>query len=271
MIKDITIGQFFPYHSLIHKIDARIKLILTMLFVAIIFLAANFIGLAFIAVFILIYIILSKVPVKLYLKSLKPIIPFILLTAVLNAFYIEGTALIKFYFLTITEEGLIRSAFVAIRIILLIIASSALTYTTSPTELTDAIERLLKPLSKLHVDTHSFAMMMTIALRFIPTLIEETDKIMNAQKARGANIETGNFIARIKALLPILIPLLVSSFRRAKELADAMECRCYGGGEGRTKMKQPHLEVRDFLVVFIFSLIFIFVIFLNATIKGNII
>ncbi|OJU09211.1 MAG: transporter, partial [Clostridiales bacterium 43-6] len=229
MIKDITIGQYFPFGSLIHRLDARTKLLLTMAYVVIIFIVGNFISLGFLTVSLLLYLAFTKVPAKIYLKALKPIVPFILITAILNIFYVEGTEVFQFYFLKITQEGLIRSAFVAIRILLLITASSALTYTTSPTELTDAIERLLKPLNRLHVDTHTFAMMMTIALRFIPTLIEETDKIMNAQKARGANIDTGSFLKRIKALIPILIPLLVSSFRRAKELADAMECRCYSG------------------------------------------
>ena len=245
MLKDITIGQYFPGNSVVHRLDPRFKIIITGVFIAMLFSADGFLGLAVGGVFLIVSFLLSKIPFKLMMKSLKPIIPIILFTSVLNIFFLDGVPLLKLGFIKITVEGLRTSAFMIIRIIALIMGSSLLTYTTSPITLTDAIERLLSPLKKLKLPVHELAMMMTIALRFIPTLIEETDKIMSAQKARGADMETGSLVQRAKALTPILIPLFVSAFRRAEELATAMECRCYQGGDGRTKMRQLKYTKRD--------------------------
>lgn len=264
MIKDITFGQFFPGESFIHKLDPRFKILLVFFLIIVIFLSTNFYTLGLLLVFTLILLLVTKIPLKVYLKSLKPVLFFIILTSILNVFYIKGeTLLFKFSIFNIYLEGLEKAAFVSIRIMMLILISSILTYTTSPTLLTDAIESLLKPIAKLGVDTHTFAMMMTIALRFIPTLIEETDKIMSAQKARGADMSTGSLMKRIKAVLPILIPLLISSVRRARELADAMECRCYHGGKGRTRLKILKSSFRDAVALTI--CIFLFC----AVIAGN--
>ena len=254
MLNNITIGQYFPANSVIHRADPRVKILLTVAVIVILFLASGFVALGICAAFCILLILLTKIPVKMYLKNLKAIWAVLLLTAALNVFYITGERdpLFKWKFISIYTEGIERAVFIAVRIFLLIIISSALTYTTSPTELTDAIERLLSPLKLIGLGgaVHVFAMMMSIALRFIPTLIEETDKIMSAQKARGAEMDSGNLIKRIKAMLPIMIPLLFSSVRRAYDLAEAMECRCYNGGAGKTKMKQLHLALRDFALVF---------------------
>mgnify|MGYP002767118697 FL=1 len=230
MLKDITIGQYFPGNSAVHRLDPRFKIIITAVFIVSLFCADNFLGLLISCVFMLISFLISKIPLKLMMKSIKPIVPIIIFTTVLNLFFLDGVTLFKLGFLKITYEGVRTSVFMIIRIIALIMGSSLLTYTTSPITLTDAIERLMSPLAKIHLPVHELAMMMTIALRFIPTLIEETDKIMSAQKARGADMESGNLMQRAKALTPILIPLFVSAFRRAEELALAMECRCYHGG-----------------------------------------
>lgn len=246
MISDVTLGQYFPAPSLLHKTDPRLKLCLTVYTIVLIFVARNFYTLAAAVLYIGLGIALSKIPLKMYLKSLKPILFLIVFTAVLNMFYGTGDPLVQWGWLKITRNGVLNSVFVSMRIVLLILTSSILTFTTSPTQLTDAIERLLKPLSKMHIPVHEFAMMMTIALRFVPTLLEETDKIMSAQKARGADMESGGIVQRIRALVPVLIPLFVSAFRRAFELATAMESRCYHGGEGRTRMKQLHFHVGDF-------------------------
>ena len=237
MLKDITIGQYFPGNSFVHKLDARFKILMTALFIVMIFTADSFAGLFLSLLFFVIAFAASKLSIKLIVKSMKPIIPIIIFTSVLNIFFIDGVTVFKIFGIRITDNGLITSGYMIIRLIALICGSSLLTYTTSPIVLTDAIEQILKPLSKLKFPTHELAMMMTIALRFIPTLIEETDKIISAQKARGADMDSGTVIQRAKALVPILIPLFVSSFRRAEELALAMECRCYNGGEGRTKLK----------------------------------
>ncbi len=241
MLKDITFGQFFDTNSVVHKLDPRTKLLLLMLSIVFIFVADGWISLGVIAFFIFFVIFLSKVPLRMYLKNLKAILPIIIFTMIINLFYNGGgRVLVSFLKLTITTGSLDRALYMASRILLLIVVSSVLTYTTTPNDLTDAIESLLKPLKFIGLKSavHTLAMMMTIALRFIPTLIEETEKIMNAQKARGADLETGNILQRIKALIPILIPLLISSVRRAYELAEAMECRCYNGGEGRQRMKK---------------------------------
>ncbi len=249
MLKDITIGQYFPGKSVVHKLDPRFKIIITGVFIAMLFSADGFIAMSVGIVFLIMSFLLSKIPLKLMLKSLKPIIPIIIFTSVLNIFFLDGVVIFKLGFLKVTEEGLRTSAFMIIRIVALIMGSSLLTYTTSPITLTDAIERLLSPLKRVKLPVHELAMMMTIALRFIPTLIEETDKIMSAQKARGADMESGSLLQRAKALTPILIPLFVSAFRRAEELAVAMECRCYQGGDGRTRLRQLHSGGGDYFAL----------------------
>lgn len=245
MITDITLGQFFPGKSVVHRLDPRAKLLLTLLLIVFLFVASNFVGLGVMVATILISMLLSGVPIRLYFKSIKAIIVIVLFTSVLNLFYGSGDPIFERGILKITMNGIYNSIFIAVRIISLILVSSILTFTTSPTELTDALERVMKPLKLIRVPVHEIAMMMTIALRFVPTLLEETDKIMSAQKARGADMESGGLMQRIRALIPILIPLFVSAFRRAYDLAMAMECRCYHGGEGRTKMKQLHLKASD--------------------------
>ncbi len=250
MIKDITIGQFFPGKSIVHRLDPRIKLLITVLYIVMLFVADGLAGLGVGVVFMLLAFLLSKIPFKLMLKSIKPLVPIILFTGILNLFFISsGTPVVEWHFIKITDQGIKTMIFMALRIILLICGTSLLTYTTSPITLTDAIERILSPLKIIKFPAHEIAMMMTIALRFIPTLIEETDKIMSAQKARGADMESGNVFHRAKALIPILIPLFVSAFRRAEELALAMECRCYHGGEGRTRLKQLKTAPRDYIAV----------------------
>lgn len=263
MISDITIGQYFPGNSIVHKLDPRMKIILIFLLIVSIFISKNIAGLGAIILFSVILVLISKIPFKTVLKSIKPLVVIILLTAVLNIFYGKGDALVQFGRLKITADGIETAVFMAVRIITLVVISSLLTYTTSPTELTDALERLLKPLKLIKIDVHSIAMTMTIALRFIPTLIEEIEKIMSAQKSRGADLESGSLIHRAKALIPVLIPLFVSAFRRAGELAYAMECRCYHGGEGRTKMKVMKLSARDFLSLAAVILFMVIIVLMN--------
>ena len=244
MLRDITIGQHFPGNSLVHRFDPRLKLVLTVAYIVLLFAASNPLGLTLSILFLGVMYKVAKIPVKMIGKSLKPILPIVLFTAVLNLFFVsgEGDPLVHFWFLTIYAEGVRYAVVMA-----LIAGTSLLTYTTSPIVLTDAIEQLLKPLGKLHFPVHELAMMMSIALRFIPTLIEETDKIMNAQKARGAQLDTGKMTDRVKALVPVLIPLFISAFRRADELAMAMECRCYRGGTGRTRLKVLRCEKQDYI------------------------
>ena len=264
MISDITIGQYYKGDSFVHKLDPRAKIILTVLFVAMIFLCKNFFSLVLVLGFILLSVAASKVPFKMFAKSLRPIVPIVLFTAIINIFYITGgKELLSLGIISITEKGLFTAIFMAIRIIFLIISSSLLTYTTVPTQLTDAIERLLSPLKIFHIPVHTLAMLMTLALRFIPTLIEEVERITNAQKARGADFESGSFMEKIKALIPILIPLFISAFRRAYELSDAMTCRCYTGGEGRTRMKQMKMKTGDFVSVFVFVFAIVGVVLIN--------
>lgn len=263
MISDITIGQYFPGNSIVHKLDPRMKIILIFLLIVSIFICKNIAGLGAIILFSVILVLISKIPFKTVLKSIKPLVVIILLTAVLNIFYGKGDALVQLGKLKITADGIETAVFMAVRIITLVVISSLLTYTTSPTELTDALERLLKPLKLIKIDVHSIAMTMTIALRFIPTLIEEIEKIMSAQKSRGADLESGSLIHRAKALIPFLIPLFVSAFRRAGELAYAMECRCYHGGEGRTKMKVMKLSARDFLSLAAVILFMVIIVLIN--------
>lgn len=264
MLSGITIGQYFPGSSVLHRMDPRIKLILTLVYIIAVFIPRNWFGIGLAVAFLFVSIACSRLPMRLVWKSVKPIIPLIILTSALNMFYVKGEVhLVDWYFIHITLEGVTTAAFIAIRILCLIAGSSLLTYTTSPTALTDALERLMKPLKLLHVHVHELAMMMSIALRFIPTLIEETDKIMSAQKARGADMESGGVMQRIRALIPVLIPLFVSSFRRAYELAIAMECRCYRGGEGRTRMKQLHIAALDVMALGIVAILLAALITLN--------
>ena len=249
MLRDITIGQHFPGNSLVHRFDPRLKLVLTIAYIVLLFAASNPLGLTLSILFLGVMYKVAKIPVKMIGKSLKPILPIVLFTAVLNLFFVsgEGDPLVHFWFFTIYAEGVRYAVLMAVRVMALIAGTSLLTYTTSPIVLTDAIEQLLKPLGKLHFPVHELAMMMSIALRFIPTLIEETDKIMNAQKARGAQLDTGKMTERVKALVPVLIPLFISAFRRADELAMAMECRCYRGGTGRTRLKVLRCEKQDYI------------------------
>ena len=247
MLRDITIGQHFPGNSLVHRFDPRLKLVLTIAYIVLLFAASNPLGLTLSILFLAVMYRVAKIPGKMIVKSLKPIVPIILFTSVLNLFFVtgQGEPLVHFWFINIYAEGIKYAILLSVRVCALIAGTSLLTYTTSPIVLTDAIESLLRPLAKVHFPVHELAMMMTIALRFIPTLIEETEKIMNAQKARGAMLDTGTFSQRIKALVPILIPLFISAFRRADELAMAMECRCYHGGEGRTRLKQLKFTAED--------------------------
>ena len=249
MLRDITIGQHFPGNSLVHRFDPRLKLVLTIAYIVLLFAASNPLGLALSILFLAAMYKVAKIPGKMILKSLKPILPIVIFTAVLNLFFVsgEGEPLVHIWFLTIYAEGVRYAVLMAVRVMALIAGTSLLTYTTSPIVLTDAIEQLLKHLGKLHFPVHELAMMMSIALRFIPTLIEETDKIMNAQKARGAQLDTGKMTDRVKALVPVLIPLFISAFRRADELAMAMECRCYRGGDGRTRLKVLRCEKQDYI------------------------
>lgn len=252
MIKDITIGQYVPGNSFVHKLDPRIKILLSLVYVVDLFLVNNFKGYIFIVAFTIFIISISQVHISYIYKGLKPIFILIIFTGAINILMTpgKGEALFRWSFIHVYKEGLILAAFMSIRLIFLIIGTSIITLTTSPIELTDGIEKLLNPMKKIGVPAHELAMMMTIALRFIPTLIDETDKIMKAQMARGADIDSGNIFNRAKSLVPILVPLFISSFRRADELAMAMEARCYRGGEGRTRMKKLTITSSDYIAVF---------------------
>ncbi len=249
MLKDITLGQYFPGTSLAHRLDPRTKLLLTVIYIVALFCAKSFFSYLLIALVLFTGIKVSGVAPKALVRGLKPILFIICFTAVLNLFYTPGETLASFWIFKITKEGIFTAFFMVLRITMLIMGTFLLTYTTSPIALTDGMEALLGPLKRVKVPVHELAMMMSIALRFIPTLIEETDKIMSAQKARGADFESGNLIERAKALVPILVPLFISAFRRADELAVAMECRCYHGGEGRTKLHVLRYKPRDYLVL----------------------
>lgn len=246
MLKDITLGQYFPGNSVIHRLDPRVKLVLTMLYIVALFMVHGLVPYVMMGLFTVTVIVIAQLHPRLILRGLKPMVFVVVFTALLNMIYIPGEHVLwSFWRLRITLEGLTTAAFMVARILLLVSTTFLLTYTTSPIMLTDAMEHLMGPLKRIRVPVHELAMMMTIALRFIPTLIEETDKIMSAQKARGADFESGGVIKRAKALIPLLVPLFVSAFRRAEELAMAMECRCYHGGEGRTRMNQLHVETID--------------------------
>ncbi|MBQ7131567.1 MAG: energy-coupling factor transporter transmembrane protein EcfT [Oscillospiraceae bacterium] len=260
MLKDITIGQYFPGQSIVHRLDPRYKIIITLTYIIMLFAAAKIPSLIPGVIFAVTALILSRIPFSLIGKSLKPIIPLIIFTTILNLFLYDGDPVIKIGFIEIAYDAIETSIMTIIRVIFLIAGTSLLTYTTSPIMLTDAIESLLAPLKKINFPVHDLAMMMTIALRFIPTIIEETDKIMNAQKARGANIETGSLAQRAKAMVTILIPLFVSAVKRAGELALAMECRCYRGDVGRTRMKQLKSGAKDYIAI-ILTMAFLALVF----------
>ena len=247
MLKDITLGQYFPGDSFVHRLDPRTKLLMVVLYIMALFCAAGWGGYALVLAFLIIAISISTIPLKTITRGMKPVTMIVVFTGVLNLFFTEGThEIVNIYGFSLTWEAVERAFFMILRIMLLITGTFLLTYTTSPIALTDGLEKLLNPLKRIKFPVHELSMMMCIALRFIPTLIEETDKIMSAQKARGADFESGSLINRAKALVPILVPLFISAFRRADELAIAMECRCYQGGEGRTKMKQLHYTSLDF-------------------------
>ena len=257
MIRDITIGQYFPGVSLLHRLDPRLKLALTFAYIVAIFFCKNFVSLGVCVLYLFTAVALSRLSLKLLAKSLKPIVILVLLTSVLQIFYNDdGTVLFGKGWYAVTTGGVLMAVFTTVRIVSLVLASSLLTYTTSPTLLTDAIERLFSPLKKLHINVHSIAMMMTIALRFIPLLIDEVDKIMSAQKARGAQLDSGGLLKRGQALIPVFIPLFVNAFTRAYDLAFAMECRCYRGGEGRTRLRVMRLALRDWLTTAVTVLCF---------------
>ncbi|MDL2219489.1 energy-coupling factor transporter transmembrane protein EcfT [Ruminococcaceae bacterium OttesenSCG-928-O06] len=248
MLRDITIGQHFPGNSPVHRLDPRIKILLTIAWVVVLLMRSNFIGMGIAALLLVLLYRMAKIPGRMVWRSTRPLLPILLFTTILQLFFnSQGRSLVQFWVINITTGGIYNALLFTLRIVILLVGVSLLTYTTSPIALTDAIERLLSPLSRLRFPTHELAMMMTIALRFIPTLIEETDKIMSAQKARGAELDSGNFIQRIKALVPVLIPLFLSAFRRAEDLAMAMECRCYRGGEGRTRLRQLRFTAGDLL------------------------
>ncbi len=246
MLKDITLGQYFPGNSPVHRLDPRTKLILLVVYIVSLFTAQNWLSYGLNLLFLAVVIAISQIPLKSILHGMKPLVFILVFTGILNLFFTGGeTVWVSFLGLTITQEGFVRAVFMVIRILMLVTGTFLLTYTTSPIALTDGLESLLSPLKKLRLPVHELSMMMCIALRFIPTLIEETDKIMSAQKARGADFESGNLMQRVKALVPILVPLFISAFRRADELATAMECRCYQGGDGRTKMKLLRYKLTD--------------------------
>ncbi len=254
MIRDITLGQYYPGESWIHKLDARIKIIWTFLYIISLFLIKDFVGYIWVLLTLSVIIGVSRVPLKFILKGLKPIFLIIVFTFGVNMLMTRGTPIFEFGIITITEEGLYNALFMATRLIFLIIGSSILTLVTKPINLTDGIEKLLKPYEKIGVPAHELAMMMTIALRFIPTLLEETDKVMKAQMARGADFESGNIMKRAKSLIPLLVPLFISAFRIAQDLAMAMEARCYRGGSNRTRMNNTTLGVKD-----VFAILFMFI------------
>ena len=248
MLKDITLGQYFPGKSVVHRLDPRTKLVLLVVYIVALFVASGWVSYGVCFAFLAVSIAISQIPLQAIVRGMKPLMFILVFTGVLNIFFTPGREIWSWGFLHITWEGLEQAAKMVSRILMLISATFLLTYTTSPIALTDGLESLLGPLKLIRVPVHELSMMMCIALRFIPTLIEETDKIMSAQKARGADFETGNLIQKVKALVPILVPLFISAFRRADELATAMECRCYQGGDGRTKMKLLRYKRNDYLV-----------------------
>ena len=265
MLKDITLGQYFPGTTAAHKLDPRTKILLVLLYIIALFTARGVIAYALMALTLAVCVRISKVGLRALVRGLKPVLFIIVFTGLLNLFFTPGEEyLFQWGVLHVSKSGLINAVYMVLRIMLLIMGTFLMTYTTSPISLTDGLERLLNGLKRFHVPVHELAMMMSIALRFIPTLIEETDKIMSAQKARGADFESGNLLQRAKAMIPILVPLFISAFRRADELATAMECRCYHGGEGRTKLHVLKYEGRDYLALFFGALILAGVIALRV-------
>nr|WP_283243571.1 energy-coupling factor transporter transmembrane component T [Feifania hominis] len=263
-MKDITLGQYFPGKTAVHRMDPRVKIVLTIAYIVLLFVVKNPLGYAVVFAIFAAVLAISKIPLKVVLKGVKPILFLVVFASILNIFYNQdGRELLHFWIIRVTTGGVQTAAFMSFRMVFLIMGTSLLTYTTSPIMLTDAIERLLKPLKKIRVPVHELAMMMTIALRFIPTLIEETEKIMDAQKARGADFESGNLLHRAKALVPLLVPLFISAFRRADELAIAMESRCYRGDIGRTRMKVLRVGRVDYLSILFIALCYAGVIALN--------
>lgn len=260
MLRDITIGQYFPADTIIHRLDPRTKILITIMFIASLFFIKSFYPYLFILAFILLTVKLSKVPFRYVLKGLKPLMLIILITFVINIFMTKGEVLFSIGPIDVTKEGIRQAVFMALRLIFLITGTSLLTLTTSPISLTDGIEKLMSPLRRFRVPVHELAMMMTIALRFIPTLLEETDKIMKAQTARGADFESGNIVKRAKNLVPLLVPLFINAFRRADELAIAMEARCYRGGYNRTRLNELKFTKKDILVTLLMTVFFGFII-----------
>ncbi len=262
-LKDITLGQYFPGHTIFHRMDPRTKILLTVGYIAALFLCTN-VPAYLLAIAVLAgAVAVSKVGVKAIVRGMRPVLVIVIITGVLNLFYTPGQEIWRLGFLRITVEGIWSAVFMILRIMLLITCTFLLTYTTSPILLTDGLEKLLSPLKALHIPVHELAMMMSIALRFIPTLIEETDKIMSAQKARGADFESGNLVQRARALVPLLVPLFISAFRRADELAVAMECRCYHGGEGRTRLRQLRFQSFDWIALVLAVLLIAAVVLLG--------
>lgn len=247
MLRDITIGQYYPADSVLHRLDPRVKLVSTLIYIISLFVFGSLIGYGVAAVFLASMIVISKVPFRFMVKGLKPIMVLLCITLVFNLIFTPGKEVFSFWIITVTEEGIALAVRMGIRLIFLIIGASLMTLTTTPNQLTDGLERLLKPLNRIHVPVHEIAMIMSIALRFIPILLDETDKIMKAQTARGADFESGGLIKKVKAMVPLLVPLFISAFRRANDLAMAMEARCYHGGEGRTQMKPLVYKKRDYV------------------------
>lgn len=271
MLKDITLGQFFPGDTVVHRLDPRVKLVLVLVYITALFLAHGLLAYVLLAIVLLACLYLSKIGLKAVLRGLRPVLIIILITVILNIFFIRGeTILFEWRFIVIAREGIYTAAFMASRLIMLIVCTFLLTYTTSPIALTDGLEQMLNPLKKLRLPIHELAMMMSIALRFVPTLIEETDKIMSAQKSRGADFESGGLIKRARAVIPLIIPLFISAFRRADELATAMESRCYHGGEGRTRMKVLKASGRDYAAVLFGAIVLAAVIVLRGIGFGQI-
>ena len=263
MLRDITLGQYFPGNSVIHRLDPRVKIVLTLAIIVALFLAKSVYAYLLTALLIFGTVLLSRVPASFIFKGLKPLLFIVIFTAIFNVFFTEGTPIFQFGFFRATYEGLWIAVFMVVRLLFLVTVTTVLTLTTSPILLTDGLESLLAPLTVIKVPAHELAMMMTIALRFIPTLLEETDKIMKAQSARGADFESGNLLQRAKAMIPILVPLFISAFRRADELAVAMECRCYHGGENRTRMRQLKTTKLDYIAMLAVAFLIAGVVFLN--------
>ena len=261
MLRDITLGQYYSVDSVIHRLDPRIKIIAAALYIVELFMVKTFVGFAVCFAALAVVVTLSKVPLRFILRGLRPVLMILLFTFFLNIFMVKGTVIWQFGFLKVTMEGVLLALFMSIRLILLIIGSSLLTLTTTPLQLTDGLEKLFKPLRIIKVPTHELAMTMSIALRFIPTLLEETDKIMKAQQARGADFESGNFVRRAKALVPVLLPLFISAFRIAQDLSFAMEARCYRGGVGRTRMNEMKLRSKDYAALLLVIAFFAFILY----------